>query len=993
MNTKNIAKPRLRFAVLALLGCSAGYAQTAPQAQDEKPGEQTIVLNEFRVDASKDRGYRATNSISATRLNTPIKDLPVPVEVVTQDFINDIGALDVREALAYSSGIQQDNLFNPLSGGGSPFFTQSEGGASFGPNGTAFRLRGFATRQALREGFRVTSSQDAIDISRVEVVRGPSALLYGVSFLGGVVNIIPKFPLDQQRVELQGTIGSFDLYRFAADVNAARLDLLGGIGNRTNFAFTKRGNWREFDDTDLKQFSHNVSIRPLNWIETNLNIQYTDQLRTGTGAQSFTITDAALRNEYNEPLDIARSLGGKDNRFRWTGDDTFESNEGVLLYGTTNIRPLDWVTLNVGYQWTDNINKGRSINGLQIVNQGTPFANVSPSAYTNTPIFGTGFQTMRFEWGENRTRSNSTQVRTDLKFDFEFWKTKHNLILGRLDIENKSFQKIRGRDTSTPTQGFSYKSPRDFSYFDYDGTGTTPFRDSDFEEWNSGHYAIYSGTFFRRFNLLGGYRFDRYSVRQLQYTYANGLRPATYDESAANQGREFGRPDLAPIKAGYRFNGVPQTYEKPTYGLNVEITPEISAYVLSASGLFPNTGQRNGRGINVNAEESLSKEAGLKVDLWNGKVSGTISGFEIERENAIYFYSFAPSPRNNRPERTGFDPRIPRSFGLDRRVVQAVAALNGQPNYVPPRPVTTFGSAAGANLPTDASWVLNYEVMRGRDSQPGRFGQTAATEAEAKIMRESIESMMRGTLPNGQPLPAGLVASDFLNQNGANWTGNSRGSDVEFDELAKGLDLQLQFRPIENWDILVNYTHLKRTISKGFEFVDFVAEDGTQYGTEYDLWVNRMGGAQNFGDPLRASTFTGAVLVGLQIADVPKHSFTFFNNYTFREGPLKDLSLRAGVIYNTKRPTAVAITGQNLGVNAFPTPDAPARATYNVGLGYRAKFAGHDWRFNLAVDNVLNDQKDEVVVRYTDTTGATVLRRSSVYYTPISFRLTAGIVF
>lgn len=998
-NTPALSPTRRAMVLLLALAPGLLSAQTAPaptrgpiDPSRPRAEDEPIQLNEFRVDASKDVGYRATNSISATRLNTPIKDLPVPVEVITQDFINDIGALDVREALAYSSGIQQDNLFNSLSGGGSPFFTQSEN-ANFGPNGTAFRLRGFTTQQALREGFRVTSSQDSIDISRVEVVRGPSALLYGVSFLGGVVNIIPKYPLAQPRNEVQATMGSFGLSRVAVDVNAPRLDLLHGVGNRVNLAYTRRGDWREFNDSEIKQFSHNISIKPLSWIETNLNLQYSDVKRTGIGPQTFTLTDAQFRNEYNEPLDIARSVGGKDNRFRWTGDDTFQSTESVLMYGVTNIRPFKHVTLNIGYQWTDAINKQRSINGLQLITSATPVANIPVTAYTNNTFGGTpGFQTLRWEWNDNRSRRNSAQVRTDVKFDFAFWKTKHDIIVGRLDIQNKSFEKLRGRDTSTPTQGYSYHSPRDFSYFQYDGAGTTPFRDSDFEEWNSGHYAIYSGTYLNRFNLLGGYRWDRYMVRQLQYTYANGLRPTDYDAASANQGVDFGRPDLAPVKAGYRFNGIPRKYEKPTYGLNIEITPEISAYVLSASGLFPNTGQRDGRGVNVNAEESESKEAGLKVDLWNGKISGTLSAFEIERENAIYFYSFAPSPRANRPERTGFDPRVPRSFGLPRTVVQAVAALNNLPSYVPVKPVTTFGSPATSNLPADASWVLNYETMRGRDSQPSRFGQTPAPDIEAKIMRESIESMLRGTLPNGQPLPGGIAASDFLNANGANWTGNSRGSDVEFDELAKGFDMQLQLKPVENWDVLLNYTNLERTISKGFEFVDFV-DDGTQYGTEYDLWVNRMGGAQNFGDPLRASTFTGAVLVGLQIADVPKHSFSFFNNYTFRSGPLKDLSLRAGAIYSSKRPTAVAVTGQNLGVNQYPTPAAPGRATYNLGLGYRLKVGELDWRLNLAIDNILDDQKDEVVVRYSDAQGNPVLRRTSIYYTPISFRFTAGVVF
>jgi hypothetical protein len=50
--------------------------------------------------------YRAANTTLGTRYNTPVKDLPMNIEVLTSAFMRDIGALDVREALEYVSGIQ-----------------------------------------------------------------------------------------------------------------------------------------------------------------------------------------------------------------------------------------------------------------------------------------------------------------------------------------------------------------------------------------------------------------------------------------------------------------------------------------------------------------------------------------------------------------------------------------------------------------------------------------------------------------------------------------------------------------------------------------------------------------------------------------------------------------------------------------------------------------------------------------------------------------------
>lgn len=75
-------------------------AQTAP-SQTAKPAassaataadDSTIVeLNPFIVDVSKDKGYKATNATSGTRLNTAIKDLPMPISVITEQFLRDTG--------------------------------------------------------------------------------------------------------------------------------------------------------------------------------------------------------------------------------------------------------------------------------------------------------------------------------------------------------------------------------------------------------------------------------------------------------------------------------------------------------------------------------------------------------------------------------------------------------------------------------------------------------------------------------------------------------------------------------------------------------------------------------------------------------------------------------------------------------------------------------------------------------------------------------------
>ena len=93
--------------VVALIGVILApglAAQEAPLAEDQSD-EDIIELSPFTVDTTADQGYRATNSISGSRINTAIKEIPMPIEVITEDFLKDVGATDLRESLRYSAGV------------------------------------------------------------------------------------------------------------------------------------------------------------------------------------------------------------------------------------------------------------------------------------------------------------------------------------------------------------------------------------------------------------------------------------------------------------------------------------------------------------------------------------------------------------------------------------------------------------------------------------------------------------------------------------------------------------------------------------------------------------------------------------------------------------------------------------------------------------------------------------------------------------------------
>jgi iron complex outermembrane receptor protein len=164
-----------------------------------------VVLPTFTVSDAQDVGYVAANSVSATRIAVPIADLPFSVSSFTPQFITDIGATDIGEIARYAAGVSD---------------------ASIGFNGgnTSFAIRGFV-QNPQQNGFYESAQGnvyvDAVNIDRVEVVKGPASLLYGQISPGGTINYITKQAVGSSITDLTATIGSYNYGQVAVDVNRA----------------------------------------------------------------------------------------------------------------------------------------------------------------------------------------------------------------------------------------------------------------------------------------------------------------------------------------------------------------------------------------------------------------------------------------------------------------------------------------------------------------------------------------------------------------------------------------------------------------------------------------------------------------------------------------------------------------------------------------------------------------------------------------------------
>lgn len=228
---------------------------------------EVFQLSPFTVDVSQDSGYRSTNTTSGTSLNTPIKDIPMSIEVINAEFLEDIGATDFEESLSYSSGVFLDTFIQSTgqsrdggnARGANEVNTADRSASSRGGVGGRFDngtiIRGFNVPFQNRDGFRyggliaqygvvLGGIVDTTNVERMEVVRGPNSLLYGIGVLSGIVNIIPKRPLSAPSQSLSVGMGSEGYLRGTLDVTGPLSDDF--LGGQLNYRFATA--WEERDD-------------------------------------------------------------------------------------------------------------------------------------------------------------------------------------------------------------------------------------------------------------------------------------------------------------------------------------------------------------------------------------------------------------------------------------------------------------------------------------------------------------------------------------------------------------------------------------------------------------------------------------------------------------------------------------------------------------------------------------------------------------------------
>jgi outer membrane receptor protein involved in Fe transport len=163
-------------------------AQTVAPRVDADEDDATVVLSPFVVDTTQDRGYQATNTLAGTRIRTALADVGSSISVLTKEFLRDINATDNEGALMYAINTEVGGPRGNFSGGVT-VSTQNTNELSLFANPSAnTRVRGLTNADNTRNYFIADIPWDGYTVSRVDLQRGPNAILFGLGSPAGVVN-------------------------------------------------------------------------------------------------------------------------------------------------------------------------------------------------------------------------------------------------------------------------------------------------------------------------------------------------------------------------------------------------------------------------------------------------------------------------------------------------------------------------------------------------------------------------------------------------------------------------------------------------------------------------------------------------------------------------------------------------------------------------------------------------------------------------------------
>ena len=578
------------------------FAVTSVAAQTASPpalsADKAVVMDPFDVTSVQSDRYQASNTISGTAMNTLLKDVPMSINVITAEFLNDAVIGDIERALDFNSSVTQ--------------IARSEVSNQIG----MFSLRGFRNRNTLLDGVVGGDFIPRYLVDRIEVVKGPNTL-YGQSDPGGLVNMISKRPRGKDQTDLTLRYGSFNT--FGGDVDVSLAQVAPGVGLRVIGSYESSDGYRALPE-DRKSSMGAAIVEWKATKTTRLRVLASTTAKSGNPSNRGVLPFEIIPTDLNGDGDTLDRVGGVP--------------EGTARYNTT-FAPEDFTSQTRNSEFSQDadyyqINAQQSIGSLLDLQYNFMRSEqVNDVSFREFNTFDAAGNVVALYQATNNYNVVDAHTLNAL-MRFQTGPVRHNLIAGARRTLSKgigdTFNLRPGTATERAALDALAVNGRVFRHtltkaqlqagaevWKDDAPTRHEIRGAGFRANQNGWNHAQTETFYvsdsftvfnERLRILAGLRSIEFQGWSYQLNGSGGAKRITRDVSHQ-------------------------------IGVNYTINRALVAFANQATSYNP-----NGFNVDTNdyfpAEESEALEVGLKLDgFLGGRVSGSVAWFVIDKINVV----------------------------------------------------------------------------------------------------------------------------------------------------------------------------------------------------------------------------------------------------------------------------------------------------------------------------------------------------------------------
>jgi catecholate siderophore receptor len=446
-------------------------AQTAPQTTSQPPAANANATTTTTATDSgtlptigvaaqaEQQDFQAERSTVGAKTPTALRDIPQTVTVINKAVLQSQGATSFQDALRNAPGV-------------------TIGAAEGGQIGNNINLRGFTAQNDIYlDGFRDRNQyyRDTFDLDQIEVLYGPSSMLFGRGSTGGVINQVSKKANLHDSAEVTGMIGTDDKYRSTVDVNAFGQSL---------------GSTRD----EMKNKDYGIA----------------PEVRFGIGTPTEVTISALIQHNYDMPDYGVQALNGRPSP---VPKNTF--------YGLTTdrtIQDVQTVTAAIKHKFSDNLiltNQTQFSHSMTDARETAPQAVLTGPLATSPALSNGNFTTLspsqlfiKLQSHDRVIQNHSLYNDTMLQYKFVTGPIKHDLIAG-VDLGHDSYSNQAYTRNNLPV--VTMVNPAYLS--NPAGVTTTVGNYADSGANEIGAYVNDTVSIGQQWKVVGGLRWDRFQAQ------------------------------------------------------------------------------------------------------------------------------------------------------------------------------------------------------------------------------------------------------------------------------------------------------------------------------------------------------------------------------------------------------------------------------------------------------------------------------------------------